>query len=117
MGSHAEQLIVSAAKLRAVAQYAALQGQTSGPAAFVASIAGEDSKELIDREIFYPWLRFLWETYRTVLEVTRINTRLEHLYKETAEQAFDYCLKYERANEFRRLAELLRAHHVTIMTV
>lgn len=94
-----------------------MTGPASGPSAIVASVAGEDTKELVDREIFYPWLRFLWETYRTVLEVIRTNTRLEHLYKETTEHAFDYCLKYERTNEFRRLAELLRSHQATILKV
>lgn len=70
----------------------------------------EETKERLEREILAPWLRFLWETYRTVLEIIRTNTRLEGLYRYTCEQAFDYCIKFERTNEFRRLAELLRLH-------
>lgn len=36
--------------------------------------------------------------------------RLEGLYKATAEQAFDYCVKFNRTGEFKRLADLLRTH-------
>jgi len=35
---------------------------------------------------------------------------LEGLYKSTTEQAFEYCVKFNRTGEFKRLAELLRTH-------
>lgn len=76
----------------------------------LATVSGEQSKDRTDRAIVTPWLKFLWETYRTVLEILKNNARLEVMYQSTAHQAFDFCLKYTRKTEFRRLCELLRNH-------
>ena len=76
----------------------------------LATVSGEQAKDRTDRAIVTPWLKFLWETYRTVLEILKNNARLEILYQATAHQAFDFCLKYTRKTEFRRLCELLRNH-------
>ncbi|KAL9623783.1 MAG: hypothetical protein Q9160_002014 [Pyrenula sp. 1 TL-2023] len=76
----------------------------------LATVSGEQSKDRTDRAIVTPWLKFLWETYRTVLEILKNNARLEILYQTTALQAFQFCLKYTRKTEFRRLCELLRNH-------
>lgn len=76
----------------------------------LATVSGEQSKDRTDRAIVTPWLKFLWETYRTVLEILKNNARLEIMYQSTAHQAFDFCLRYTRKTEFRRLCELLRNH-------
>ena len=76
----------------------------------LATVSGEQSKDRTDRAIVTPWLKFLWETYRTVLEILKNNSRLEIMYQSTAHQAFDFCLRYTRKTEFRRLCELLRNH-------
>lgn len=76
----------------------------------LATVSGEQSKDRTDRAIVTPWLKFLWETYRTVLEILKNNARLEVMYQTTALQAFRFCLKYTRKTEFRRLCELLRNH-------
>lgn len=89
-----------------------LEIEESAESLLLSSISGEDSKERSDREIVTPWLKFLWETYRTVLEILRNNTRLEHLYQDTAQKAFNFCLNFKRKTEFRRLSELLRNHLV-----
>ena len=73
-------------------------------------MSGEQSKDRTDRAIVTPWLKFLWETYRTVLEILKNNARLEVMYQQTALQAFGFCQKYARKTEFRRLCELLRNH-------
>ncbi|KAF9088491.1 eukaryotic translation initiation factor 3 subunit A [Mortierella sp. AD031] len=73
----------------------------------LSTVSGEQNK---DRAVVTPWLKFLWEAYRTVLDILRNNARLEALYQTTAHQAFHFCLKYTRKTEFRRLCDLLRNH-------
>jgi translation initiation factor 3 subunit A len=51
---------------------------TEGPV-FLTSIIGEDRKDRADRELVTPWLRFLWESYRIVLDILK-NNKLEALY-------------------------------------
>ncbi|KAJ4849474.1 Eukaryotic translation initiation factor 3 subunit A [Turnera subulata] len=73
-------------------------------------VSGEKGKDRSDRELVTPWFKFLWETYRTVLEILRNNSKLETLYAMTAHRAFQFCKQYKRTTEFRRLCEIIRNH-------
>ncbi|CAL4977490.1 unnamed protein product [Urochloa decumbens] len=73
-------------------------------------VSGEKGKERSDKEVVTPWFKFLWETYRTVLEILRNNSKLEALYAMTAHRAFQFCKQYKRTTEFRRLCEIIRNH-------
>ncbi|KAK3296100.1 eukaryotic translation initiation factor 3 subunit A [Chaetomium fimeti] len=65
-----------------------LEASETPESILLATVSGEQSKDRTDRAI----------AYRTLL------------YQSTAMQAFDFCLKYARKTEFRRLCELLRNH-------
>lgn len=73
-------------------------------------VSGDKSKDRTDREVVTPWFRFLWESYRSVLEILRTNPKLEQLYAMTANRAFSFCITYRRTAEFRRLCDILRQH-------
>ncbi|KXN89160.1 Eukaryotic translation initiation factor 3 subunit A [Leucoagaricus sp. SymC.cos] len=73
-------------------------------------VSGDQSKDRTDRALVTPWLKFLWESYRTSLETLKNNARLEAIYQQIAQQAFTFCLTHSRKVEFRRLCETLRLH-------
>ena len=87
-----------------------LEAMETPESILLSTVSGEQSRDRTDRAIVTPWLKFLWETYRTVLDIFKNNARLEVMYQTTAHQAFDFCKKYTRKTEFRRLCELLRNH-------
>ena len=87
-----------------------LEASETPESILLSTVSGEQSKDRTDRAIVTPWLKFLWETYRTVLDILKNNARLEILYQTTAHQAFSFCQRYTRKTEFRRLCELLRNH-------
>ena len=65
-------------------------------------------KDRTDRDLVLPWLKFLWETYRSILELLHKNVKLERVYSKTCERAFAFCVDYQRTLEFRRLCDILR---------
>jgi len=73
--------------------------------------AGKElSKDRVDRQQVVPWMRFMWEIYRTVLDIVKSSARLEVCYHDVAVKAFTFCTKYSRFLEFRRLCDMLRQH-------
>lgn len=74
------------------------------------AVSFEGSQDRSARTILMPWLKFLWDSYRLILDLLRSNAKLEHLYHEIANDAYEFCMKYGRRAEFRKLSELLRLH-------
>lgn len=63
-----------------------------------------------EKEVVTPWLRFYWEVLRMVLEISRNNSKLELVYNHVALQAFQFCRRFQRKSEFRRISEMVRYH-------
>lgn len=87
-----------------------LEASETPESIMLSTVSGEQSKDRTDRSVVTPWLKFLWEAYRTVLDTLRNNVRLEILYQSVSNQAFQFCLTYGRKTEFRRLCDILRNH-------
>eukprot|EP00198_Chlamydomonas_reinhardtii_P004079 XP_001693415.1 eukaryotic initiation factor [Chlamydomonas reinhardtii] len=92
-----------------------LEEDASPEELMLSYVSGEKNKDRTDRELVTPWFRFLWESYRSVLEILRTNPKLEPLYAMTATKAFHFCLQYKRTTEFKRLCDILRQHLVNLV--
>ena len=64
----------------ATAEIEDLEATESPEDMMLATVQGVDDKSRAERETLTPWLKFLWEAYRSVLDILRNNNKLETLY-------------------------------------
>jgi len=84
---------------------------SSTPQSILLSTMNTDPEQTQrETSVVLPHLKFLWETYRAVLDILRSNSKLEHLYHTAALGALRFCKNFRRKTEFRRLCEMLRMH-------
>merc|ERR1719427_2654494 len=76
----------------------------------MGAVTGEKTQDRTDRQVLTPWLKFMWDCYRQVLDLLRNNNRVEKLYHTVARKAFMFCYKYDRRTEFRKICDNLRNH-------
>eukprot|EP00968_Pinguiococcus_pyrenoidosus_P001489 scaffold65_cov233-Pinguiococcus_pyrenoidosus.AAC.8 len=82
---------------------------TSDSVMLMATTA-EGLRDRTAQETWVPWVKFLWESYRSIIETLKVNSKLEATYHATARAAFSFCLQFRRTSEFRRLCDVLRTH-------
>ena len=76
----------------------------------LSAVSSEVSQDRTDRVLLLPWVKFLWESYRQCLDLLKNNARTERLYHDIAHKAFEFCQKFNRKTEFRKLCDNLHAH-------
>jgi len=72
-----------------------------------------DSKT--EKSIIRGALKNLWDAYKTVIEITSKNKKLEEMNTKAIEKAYEFCQKYNRRVEFKRLCEGVRASLTAII--
>jgi len=58
-----------------------LEASETPESILLGAVSGDQNKDRTDRAVVTPWLRFLWESYRTSLETLKNNVRLEVIYQ------------------------------------
>lgn len=91
-----------------------LDAEKSPEDLMLSYVSDKSNKDRADRELVAPWFKFLWETYRNILEILRNNVKFTQMYGMVTKQAFQFCLQYKRNTEFRRLCEILRNQLLTL---
>ncbi len=74
----------------------------------LSTVSGEGAKERSDRVLLTPWVKFLWESYRNMLELLKNNNTVQTVYASVAKDAFKFCLNFQRRTEFRKLCDTVR---------
>ncbi|CAE7420348.1 TIF3A1, partial [Symbiodinium microadriaticum] len=92
--------------LAAAAKISDLDQEETPESIMLSTMTVDGVKDRTDREVVVPWLKFLWETYRAILELLHKNAKLDKVYLKTCEKALAFCLDYQRTLEFRRLCEI-----------
>jgi translation initiation factor 3 subunit A len=62
----------------------------------LSNMSADPTKTQRDTALLLPSLKFLWETYRAVLDILKSNSKLEHVYHAAAMGALKFCRTYKR---------------------
>mmetsp|Transcript_23469 Transcript_23469/g.52737 ORF Transcript_23469/g.52737 Transcript_23469/m.52737 type:complete len:1166 (+) Transcript_23469:139-3636(+) len=108
----AEEKVSEAKKLKdSQADLADLDEMEAPQTILLRAIQAQDTRQQSQDRDTHAHFRFLWDTYKVVLDVLKSNVRLEEVYHETARHAFDFCRANQRPQEFKRLCETLRKNY------
>ena len=72
-----------------------LEASETPESILLGAVSGDQNRDRTDRALVTPWLKFLWESYRTALETLKNNARLEQIYQVRQELRIS-CLSLTR---------------------
>lgn len=81
---------------------------------FVEGLGNRDPAARAKRKLLTPWIDYVWDAYRTCLDVLKNFGKLDDVYHRVASKAMDFCIKFELTLEFKKLCETLRSHLNTV---
>ena len=70
---------------------------------------GKEKEELVISQ------KFIWETYKILLDITKTNSKLFSLYAQILKAAFTFCRENKRTVEFKRLCDSVRNYLQTLI--
>ena len=73
-----------------------------------------DSPNALEEEQFLAEQKFIWEAYKTLLDLTKTNSKLFNLYSLILKDCFTFCGENQRNHEFKALCDSVRNHLYTI---
>ena len=73
-----------------------------------------DSPNAMEEELFLKDQKFMWEAYKTLLDLTKTNSKLFNLYAQILKDCFSFCGENKRNHEFKALCDSLRNHLFTL---
>jgi hypothetical protein len=75
----------------------------------------EDGTDTREREDLINSQKFIWETYKILLDLTKTNSKLLSLYAGILKSAFAFCKENKRKAEFKRLCDSVRGYLQTLI--
>lgn len=74
-------------------------------ASILRAVSGDLTRDRTERTVLQPWLRFAWDVYVIIIRTVRAIVALErHLQDYVMQPALDFCKRYRRPGDFRRLS-------------
>ena len=65
-------------------------------------------KDIIDEQQFFNDQKFIWEAYKTLLDLTKMHSKLFPLYCQILKDCFVFCGENKRIHEFKALCDSIR---------
>ena len=67
-----------------------------------------NAKDIIDEQQFINDQKFIWEAYKTLLDITKMHSKLFQLYIQILKDCFVFCGENKRIHEFKALCDSIR---------